>query len=58
MRHAERDAPLLDYDVALLLEPLTLVGTVLGVLLNVVLQSWQVRRGSDPIGLHLPFTLF
>eukprot|EP00927_Polykrikos_kofoidii_P063080 TRINITY_DN57893_c0_g1_i1.p1 TRINITY_DN57893_c0_g1~~TRINITY_DN57893_c0_g1_i1.p1 ORF type:complete len:467 (+),score=50.63 TRINITY_DN57893_c0_g1_i1:38-1402(+) len=34
--HPERSGPLIDYDVALLLEPLTLLGTILGVFLNVV----------------------
>jgi len=38
-RHAKIDRPLINYDVALLLEPMTLVGTVVGVTLNVVLPS-------------------
>jgi hypothetical protein len=31
--------PLIDYDVALMLEPMTLLGTVVGVLLNVIFAS-------------------
>jgi uncharacterized membrane protein YfcA len=34
--------PIINYDVALLLEPLTLIGTVIGVLLNVGMTSGQV----------------
>jgi uncharacterized membrane protein YfcA len=41
-RHPRRNQPLIDYDVSMLLEPLTLTGTIAGVLLNVVLKSWQV----------------
>jgi uncharacterized membrane protein YfcA len=41
-RHPVRNQPLIDYDCSMLLEPLTLTGTVAGVLLNVVLKSWQI----------------
>jgi uncharacterized membrane protein YfcA len=41
-RHPTRNQPLIDYDCSMLLEPLTLTGTIAGVLLNVVLKSWQV----------------
>jgi uncharacterized membrane protein YfcA len=41
-RHPKRNQPLIDYDCSMLLEPLTLTGTIGGVLLNVVLKSWQV----------------
>mmetsp|Transcript_95241 Transcript_95241/g.269181 ORF Transcript_95241/g.269181 Transcript_95241/m.269181 type:complete len:455 (-) Transcript_95241:145-1509(-) len=34
MRHPELSGPLIDYDVSLMLEPLTLAGTIFGVLLN------------------------
>lgn len=35
LEHPERGGPLIDYDVVLILEPLCLVGTVIGVALNV-----------------------
>eukprot|EP00049_Salpingoeca_infusionum_P014629 m.276627 g.276627 ORF g.276627 m.276627 type:complete len:484 (+) comp15713_c2_seq6:38-1489(+) len=34
--------PLIDYDTALMLEPMTLLGTIVGVLLNVLLPNWLV----------------
>mmetsp|Transcript_112745 Transcript_112745/g.351547 ORF Transcript_112745/g.351547 Transcript_112745/m.351547 type:complete len:298 (+) Transcript_112745:101-994(+) len=41
-RHPQKDGPLIDYHVAFLLEPLTLLGTIAGVLLNVFLTSTEV----------------
>lgn len=38
----DRRRPLINYDVALLLEPLTLVGTIFGVLANVTMSSGRV----------------
>mmetsp|Transcript_11179 Transcript_11179/g.27341 ORF Transcript_11179/g.27341 Transcript_11179/m.27341 type:complete len:455 (+) Transcript_11179:261-1625(+) len=42
-RHPDDSSrPLINYDVALIMEPLTLIGTILGVALNVVLTSGHV----------------
>eukprot|EP00397_Hematodinium_sp_SG-2012_P026314 GEMP01027559.1.p1 GENE.GEMP01027559.1~~GEMP01027559.1.p1 ORF type:complete len:437 (+),score=68.54 GEMP01027559.1:38-1348(+) len=41
-RHPEKKQPLIDYDAALLLEPLTLLGTIIGVLCNLLMTNWQV----------------
>eukprot|EP00730_Choanoeca_flexa_P007675 TRINITY_DN12374_c0_g2_i2.p1 TRINITY_DN12374_c0_g2~~TRINITY_DN12374_c0_g2_i2.p1 ORF type:complete len:151 (+),score=22.28 TRINITY_DN12374_c0_g2_i2:720-1172(+) len=34
--------PLIDYDTALMLEPMTLLGGILGVILNVIFPNWLV----------------
>ena len=41
-RHPAADRPLIDYDVALALEPMTIAGTTIGVLLNVLLPEWLI----------------
>lgn len=40
--HPTRGGPMIDYDVTTILEPLTLVGTIVGVVLNVYLSSAQI----------------
>jgi len=42
-RHPTADRPIIDFDVALLLEPMTLWGTTAGVILNSILPSWLVN---------------
>uniref|UniRef100_A0A7S2WB47 Sulfite exporter TauE/SafE n=1 Tax=Rhizochromulina marina TaxID=1034831 RepID=A0A7S2WB47_9STRA len=39
-RHPERDAPMIDYDTVLMLEPLTIFGAVIGSFLNKVLPEF------------------
>jgi len=55
-RHPSADRPLIDYNTTLLMEPLTLVGTVLGVLMNVsfpeILSKYMQATG---ILMHLNF---
>lgn len=41
-RHPEEDQPLINYDVALLLEPLTLFGTIIGVICNLLMTNGQI----------------
>eukprot|EP00301_Raphidiophrys_heterophryoidea_P009263 c13630_g1_i1.p1 GENE.c13630_g1_i1~~c13630_g1_i1.p1 ORF type:complete len:502 (+),score=124.13 c13630_g1_i1:35-1507(+) len=41
-RHPSSDRPLIAYDVALILEPLTLAGTIVGVLLNTIFPKWLI----------------
>ena len=41
-RHPEADRPLIAFDVALMLEPITLAGTVVGVTLNAIFPQWLV----------------
>eukprot|EP00897_Mesotaenium_endlicherianum_P011051 jgi/Mesen1/9975/ME000072S09390 len=41
-RHPAEDRPLIDYDIALLLEPALLVGISTGVLCNVMFPSWII----------------
>jgi len=41
-RHPSADQPLINYDVALMLEPLTLLGTIIGVIANLLMASWQI----------------
>lgn len=41
-RHPKADRPLIAYDVALVLEPMTLAGTVIGVMLNSILPTWLI----------------
>lgn len=42
LKHPNNGGPLIDYDVALVLEPLTLVGTILGVVLNMYSTTAEV----------------
>jgi hypothetical protein len=41
-RHPFANRPLIDYNLALMLQPLALGGTVLGVLLNFVFPNWLI----------------
>jgi len=41
--HPKAERPLINYDVALLLEPVTILGTISGVTMNVVLPSTVIR---------------
>ena len=41
-RHPNADRPMIDYETALILEPLTLAGTVIGVLLNSISPNWVI----------------
>lgn len=41
-RHPHADRPLIDYFVASVLEPSTLLGTVAGVLLNRIFPNWLI----------------
>lgn len=41
-RHPQKNEPLIDYNTALILEPITLIGTIVGVIANVLLTNGQV----------------
>lgn len=41
-RHPSADRPLISYDTAMILEPATLLGTVIGVFFNVVFPAWLI----------------
>eukprot|EP00741_Cyanophora_paradoxa_P009872 tig00001669_g9562.t1 len=41
-RHPHADRPIIDFDMALVLEPTTLSGVMVGVLLNVTLPTWLI----------------
>eukprot|EP00939_MAST-03C_sp_MAST-3C-sp1_P000644 g644.t1 len=41
-KHPEANKPLIDYDIALMFEPMVLCGTTVGVLLNRVFPSWML----------------
>ncbi|KAL9647023.1 hypothetical protein ABK040_013875 [Willaertia magna] len=41
-RHPHADRPLIDYDAALMMEPPTLMGTVIGVLFNLMFPDWMI----------------
>lgn len=41
-KHPNTDRPMIDYDVSLLMTPTVLVGTILGVLLNVMFPNWLI----------------
>ncbi|KAG0488977.1 hypothetical protein HPP92_007788 [Vanilla planifolia] len=42
LRHPTLDAPLIDYDLALLFQPMLLLGISIGVIFNVVFADWMV----------------
>lgn len=39
-KQANRNKPLIDYNLAMLLQPLSLAGTIVGVILNIIFPSW------------------
>eukprot|EP00163_Fabomonas_tropica_P003099 TRINITY_DN1257_c1_g3_i3.p1 TRINITY_DN1257_c1_g3~~TRINITY_DN1257_c1_g3_i3.p1 ORF type:complete len:558 (-),score=101.50 TRINITY_DN1257_c1_g3_i3:80-1720(-) len=41
-RHPLADRPVIDYDLALMMEPLTLGGTIIGVFFNVIMPNWVI----------------
>jgi len=41
-RHPQHRGPLIDYDVALILEPMTLLGTIMGVILNLYATTTEI----------------
>lgn len=41
-RHPNADVPLIDYEASLLMEPCTLIGTIIGVILNVTFPAYII----------------
>ncbi|KAI9110334.1 hypothetical protein K1719_018776 [Acacia pycnantha] len=41
-RHPTKDLPMIDYDLALLLQPVLVLGISIGVILNVVFADWMI----------------
>lgn len=42
LRHPELDMPLIDYDLALLFQPMLMLGISIGVAFNVMFADWMV----------------
>jgi len=42
LRHPRIDMPIIDYDLALLIQPMLMLGISLGVALNVIFADWMV----------------
>ncbi|RRT64559.1 hypothetical protein B296_00020404 [Ensete ventricosum] len=42
MRHPTLDMPIIDYDLALLFQPMLMLGISIGVIFNVVFADWMV----------------
>lgn len=42
LRHPTLDMPLIDYDLALLIQPMLMLGISTGVALNVIFADWMV----------------
>ena len=42
LRHPSLDLPIIDYDLALLFQPMLLLGISVGVVLNVLFAEWRV----------------
>lgn len=42
LRHPTIDIPIIDYDLALLIQPMLMLGISLGVALNVIFADWMV----------------
>ena len=52
-RHPSADRPLIAFDVAVMLEPTTLIGTVVGVTLNTVFPPWLITASlAAPLPLN------
>lgn len=41
-RHPQRDTPVIDYNAAIVLQPMLLLGTTLGVILNRIFPEWLI----------------
>lgn len=41
-RHPTKDLPMIDYDLALLFQPVLVLGISIGVILNVVFADWMI----------------
>lgn len=50
-----KDRPLIDYDLTVMFEPITLCGTLVGVILNILFPVWLV---IVPLCLLLAFTTY
>jgi hypothetical protein len=42
LKHPSLDIPLIDYDLAMLIQPMLMLGVSIGVILNVVFPDWLV----------------
>lgn len=42
LRHPTLELPLIDYDLALIFQPMLVLGISIGVFLNVVLSEWMI----------------
>jgi hypothetical protein len=42
LKHPTLDMPLIDYDLALLIQPMLMLGVSIGVIFNVVFPDWLV----------------
>lgn len=42
LRHPTLDLPIIDYDLALLFQPMLMLGISIGVVFNVILADWMV----------------
>jgi len=42
LRHPTLDMPIIDYDLALLIQPMLMLGISIGVLCNVIFPNWLV----------------
>lgn len=42
LRHPYLDLPIIDYDLALLFQPMLILGISIGVFFNVILAEWMV----------------
>lgn len=67
LRHPTLDMPIIDYDLALLFQPMLVLGISIGVVLNVILADWMITVlliilfiGIDfplPVFLHTLFRI-
>lgn len=42
LRHPTLDLPIIDYDLALLFQPMLVLGISIGVIFNVILADWMI----------------
>lgn len=59
LRHPTLDMPIIDYDLALLFQPMLMLGISIGVVFNVIFADWMVTilliilfigKSTDPLG--------
>jgi hypothetical protein len=60
LKHPSLDMPLIDYDLALLMQPMLMLGVSIGVIFNVIFPNWLITAllitiflGASPLAFYI-----